>query len=127
MFTTYMQQEKLVITIKKNKRVLRIAMQKIKIDDLKIIKKLDWLSNSFTTISFLIFLKLLSFNSLHIIELNQTSINQNKILSTKQASNNIFSLLNKMYIYLLTKRTRNWLRLNKLTKTLIKEKKFVNT
>jgi len=36
-----MQQEKLVITIKKNKRVLRIAMQKIKIDDLKIIKKLD--------------------------------------------------------------------------------------
>ena len=68
-------------------------MQEIKIDDLKIIKKRSWLSSFFTTNPFLIFLRLLSFNSLHRVELNQASINQiQRILSVKQVSNNIFNI-----------------------------------
>jgi len=46
-----------------------IIVQEIKIDDEKII-------SSFTTNSFLIFLRLLSFNSLYRVKLNQTSTNQ---------------------------------------------------
>jgi len=76
MFTTYMQQGKLVITIKEG--VLRIVVQDIKINDGKIIKKIDWVSSSFTTNSSLIFLRLLSFNSHHRVELNQTSVNKIK-------------------------------------------------
>jgi len=52
-------------------------VQKIKIDDLKIIKKIDWLSNLFIENSFLVSFKvrLLSFNSFQNVELNQTSVN----------------------------------------------------
>ena len=50
-------------------------VQKIKIDNLKIIKKIGWLSSPFIKNSFLVLLSLLSFNSLQNVELNQTSIN----------------------------------------------------
>jgi len=45
-------------------------------DNLKIIKKIGWLWSSFITNPSLIFLRLLSFNSINIVELNQTTLNQ---------------------------------------------------
>ena len=48
-----------------------IVVQEIKIDNL-----IGWLSSSLTTNSSSVFLRILSFNSPHMIELNQTSINE---------------------------------------------------
>jgi len=76
---------------KGNREVLRIVVQEIKIDDLKIIKKIDWLSSSFT-IFFLDFLRLLSLNSLNRVELNQTSVNQIQ-------PNLIFNISPRLQIY----------------------------
>ena len=75
MFKINLQQGKLVITIKEM-RVLSILMQEIKIDDLEIIKDHMLILGSFTSNSFLVFLKLLSYNSLYRVELNKTGVNK---------------------------------------------------
>jgi len=125
MLTTYLQQGKLVITIKEIGVFLRIVVQKIK----KMIKTnkenrltLKFFHNKF----FLGFLKIiiLQLSSNSWTQPNKCQSNsmesyqQNKRLLIYLISHLVSKrLLNEMYIfYLLTKCIRNWLRLRELTK-----------